>query len=106
MSEPVEAAQQPPLPDELSSPKAAAARIAELEAELAATKVELARYKPAAIAIPGSTETVRLRVEEPHGEMSYGGFRIGRDWTEVPVFSVAALQEAAMGAGVTLTQEG
>lgn len=96
---------QPPVPAELSSPQAAQARIADLEDQLAKAQAQLAARSapPPGEATPG---TVRLKVEEPHAEMHYGGITVGADWTEVPAAQAAALHQAAADAGVTLTEEG
>jgi hypothetical protein len=57
-------------------------------------------------AAAGSDKTlVRMRVEEPHDSLSFGGFTLGRDYQTVPSHLAGSLQSAAAEAGVNLTQE-
>lgn len=55
--------------------------------------------------LAGAGEPVRLKVEEPHSALTYGGITVGRDWTPVPGQHVPAITEQAREAGVTITQE-
>lgn len=48
---------------------------------------------------------VRLRVNSDHESVTYGGFTIGRDYTEVPQHLVAGLTEGAANAGVDIEQD-
>lgn len=73
------------------------ARIAELEQQLAEIR------RPSAAGVSGPP--ARLKVEPPHSEVHHAGIVIGTEFTEVPANRVAALMEAAEGAGVTLTQD-
>jgi hypothetical protein len=50
---------------------------------------------------------VRLKVEPPHAQFSYGGVDVGTEWTSVHASLAAGVLSAAAGAaGVTVTQEG
>lgn len=62
----------------------------------------LTRQAAAAVA---SGEAVRMKVEEPHESLTYGGVTVGTEFTTVPSSMAAALVEAAADAGVTITQE-
>jgi hypothetical protein len=95
---------QPPLPEELSSPKAAAAKIAELEAENAALKAA-AEARNAQPAGPAPDGIIRMRVRPPHSSMHHGGVTVGQDWTDVPASYETRLQTAAIESGVELEQE-
>lgn len=48
---------------------------------------------------------VRVKVEPPHGHVTYEGYTIGRDWTPVHAGKMTRLRQAAAEAGVTLTEE-
>ncbi|MGH3300571.1 MAG: hypothetical protein ACRDOK_02615 [Streptosporangiaceae bacterium] len=96
---------QPPLPEELASPKAAAARIAELTAENEALKAAAKANPGDVILAPPPAGTVRMRVRPPHSSMHYGGVTVGQDWTDVPASYETRLQTAAQESGVELEQE-
>lgn len=58
-------------------------------------------------AAPPTDEYVRLKVEPPHVQFSYGGVTVGADWTAVHSSLVpGVLSAAARDAAVTVTQEG
>lgn len=48
---------------------------------------------------------VRLKVEEPHSQVTFGGVTVGREFTEVPAAVAADLVSGAAEAGVTVTQD-
>jgi hypothetical protein len=68
---------------------------------------ELARLQAKAErAAAGSDKTLlRMRVEEPHESITFGGFTLGREYRTVPSHLAGSLQSAAAEAGVTITQE-
>jgi hypothetical protein len=58
-------------------------------------------------AAPPTDEYVKLKVEPPHVEFSYGGVTVGAEWTAVHASLVpGVLSAAARDAAVTVTQEG
>lgn len=72
-------------------------------------EARLLRAQAAALeaSAPPTDEYVRLKVEPPHVQFSYGGAVIGSDWTAVHASLVPGVLSAAAGAaGVTVTQEG
>lgn len=90
--------EQPPVPAELASPRAAADKIAALEAENA--ELRASRGNPV---VPGGT--TRMRVRPPHESMHHGGVTVGQEWTTVPAFYGARLHEAAQDSGVELEED-
>jgi len=76
---------RPDLPQDME------ARIGELQRQMAAAS--------------GGGAVVRLKVEEPHAAVTFGGVTVGRDFTEVPVSVAADLVAGAADAGVTVTQD-
>jgi hypothetical protein len=48
---------------------------------------------------------IRLKVEEPHESLTYGGVTVGREFSEVPAHIAAQFTQAAAEAGVTVTQQ-
>jgi hypothetical protein len=72
-------------------------------------EARLLRAQAAALeaAAPPTDEYVRLKVEPPHVQFSYGGVTVGESWTSVHSSLVPGVLNAAAGAaGVTVTQEG
>ena len=82
-----EVAVSEPLPDHRS-------RLAEIEAEAVRLRAGM---------IAGLKAV--LRVVPPHSSLTWGGYTVTSDPTEVPASAVPGLQEAAGSAGVTLIQE-
>lgn len=72
-------------------PQDTEARIGELQRKLSAAS--------------GGAPVVRLKVEEPHAAVTFGGVTVGRDFTEVPTAVAADLVSGAADAGVTVTQD-
>lgn len=94
---------QPAVPAELATPKAAADKIAELTAERDALRAQLAGKAsvPSGPAAPG---TIKMRVTGAHESMHHGGVTVGREWTEVPASYESRLYTAAQESGVELEQ--
>lgn len=59
------------------------------------------RQRVAAMAGP----TMRLKVEPPHESFEFGGIKVGSEFTEVSERAGVAIMNAAVPAGVTITQE-
>jgi hypothetical protein len=72
-------------------------------ARAAALRAEAAAIEEAATP---TDEYVRMKVGGPHSAFSYGGVTVGVDWTVVHSSLAPGVLSAAVGAGVTVTQEG
>ena len=72
-------------------------------ARAAALRREAARLEQEAGA---GTPTINVKIEPPHSELHFGGTFVGNDFVPVPRSRLAAIQQAADNAGVTLTTEG
>jgi hypothetical protein len=68
--------------------------------ERALGELQAKRAAAAAAGVP-----VRLKVEEPHSAVTFGGVTVGRDFTEVPAAVAADFVSGAADAGVTVTQD-
>lgn len=71
-------------------------------ARAAALRREAAAIEEAA----GGPAMINVKVEPPHSEMHFGGLWVGNEFTPVPRTRLAALQQAADDAQVTLVTEG
>jgi hypothetical protein len=68
-------------------------------------EAQLGNLRAKVAAASGGGPAVRLKVEEPHSEVTYGGVTVGREFTEVPAAVAADLVSGAAEAGVTVTQD-
>jgi hypothetical protein len=84
---------RPAPPSDDSNPLA---RAAELRRQAAAIEAAAGQGPP----------TVNVKIESPHSEMHFGGLLVGNEFAPVPRDRLAALQQAADNAGVTLITEG
>lgn len=73
----------------------------DLSAKAADLEQQLAEVRSKA----SGSDTVRVKVEDPHSGLILNGLYVGTDWTDVPVHVVPDLMEGAANSGVTLTQE-
>jgi hypothetical protein len=89
-------------------PPAAAEQAAEPAAEGGLTADEerqLGELQARRDAASSGPPPVRIKVEAPHSAMTFGGVTVGTEFQDVPARLAADMHEAAIAAGVTLTQE-
>jgi hypothetical protein len=89
---PATAEETRPAPPGTEDPRARAAALRREAAELEASA--------------GGPATINVKIEPPHSELHFGGTFVGNDFVPVPRTRLAAIQQAADNAGVTLVTEG
>ena len=95
---PAAPAAQPPVP---AQPDPRDAAISQLREENARLKADA----KAASGVPAAPGDLQIKVEPPHAEFHFGNLHLGREFRAVPVALAAAIHNAAVEAGVRLTQK-